>query len=94
MLPLSYAEAKSRHPDLVGQVLAKLAQSKRDVDPAEVSWYQVDCHDDPDELLDEGAIADVLMTGKMPCRIGVCGKIAGHFGCFCHLKMVDYDKVH
>ena len=93
MTPVSFAEAQARHPDLVAKVLDKLAQSVRDVNPAEVSWYVVACHDDPAELLDEAAIADIMLTGRMPCRIGICGKLAGHFGCFCNTRMIEPDKI-
>jgi len=94
MMALSYAAALGEHPDLVGKVLNKLAQSISDVNPAEVSWYLVACHDDPAQLLDEAAIADVMLTGKMPCRVGICGKLAGHHGCSCHLDWVEPGQLH
>lgn len=93
MTPVSFAEAQRQHPDLVDKVLEKLARSVRNLDPAKISWSLVACHDEPDELLDEAAIADVMLTGRMPCRIGVSGRIAGHFACFCHERMVEREKV-
>jgi len=93
MTPITFAKAQIQHPDLVEKVLEKLAQAKPDVVPEAVSWFSVACYDDPEELLDEAAIADVMLTGKMPCRIGICGKVDGHFGCFCHTKMIERERL-
>ncbi len=87
MKPVSFSEAAGRHPELVRQVLAKLSRSRRGLTANEVSWYLVECGDDPEQPLDEAACADVMLTGTVPVRHGVAGTVAGHFGCCCS---VDY----
>jgi hypothetical protein len=81
---ISLAEARHRHADLVASVLDRLTLAAPGVNPADVSWHLVECHDDMDQPLDEGAAADVMLTGRLPCRFGVCGFYLGRFGCACH----------
>ncbi len=83
MMPVSFSEAASLHPELARQVLAKLQHEKRDVKADDIAWFLVQCHDDPDQPLDEGGCADLMLTGRLPCRHGVCGFAGSHFGCFC-----------
>ncbi|MDR3436811.1 hypothetical protein [Telmatospirillum sp.] len=84
MKSLSSDEAIRHYPHLARQVLAKLRGVQAvDVDPRSVTWHALDCHDDPDQPLDEAACADVMLTGNLPCRHGLCGSMAGHFACYC-----------
>ena len=87
MKPVSLSEAIRRHPELVDQVLVKLSRNVEGLTAGQVSWYLVECGDDPDQPLDEAACADVMLTGRIPVRHGVAGRVAGHFGCCCS---VDY----
>ena len=88
MMPVSFSEAAGRHPELARRVLAKLQQKRHGTTAQDIAWFLVECHDDPDQPLDEGGCADVMLTGTLPCRHGVCGFVGNHFGCFC-----DEDRV-
>ena len=94
MTPISYADALERYPDLVTVVLNKLAAQTRHIDPAQVAWAEVNCHDEPDQPLDEAAAADLMLTGSLPCRLGVCGTLAGHYGCACIEKRMQVDELN
>ncbi|HXP96037.1 MAG TPA: hypothetical protein VN809_04945 [Telmatospirillum sp.] len=84
MMTLSFDEVTKRYPHLAKLVLGKLeAAHKAVVDPMIVQWQAVVCHDDPEQPLDEAACADVMLTGTLPCRHGLCGSLVGHFACFC-----------
>jgi hypothetical protein len=96
MIALSFDEVANRYPDLAKQILSKLtAAQKTAVDPRAVQWHAVVCHDDPAQPLDEAACADVMLTGTLPCRQGLCGSFDGHFACFCEedcQTMADLQK--
>lgn len=89
MKPLSPDEAIRQFPHLVRLILDKLGQAHgaqtegAAVDANTVTWHALDCHDDPDQPLDAGACADVMLRGSLPCRHGLCGTVDGHFACYC-----------
>ena len=60
MLPVSFDQASYRHPELVRQALACFAG----LPAGEIAWFLVECHDDPDQPLDEAACADVMERGR------------------------------
>ena len=57
------------------------------MDAAQVSWHLVACFEDPELIMDEGECADLMLTGKLPCRIGLHGVAGHHSACCCR---VDY----
>lgn len=83
MTPISFEQARQDYPDLVMSVISKLASQVLHLDPSAISWSSVQCHEDPDQPLDETVIADIMLTGQMTCRIGLCGTINGYYGCAC-----------
>jgi hypothetical protein len=84
MIALSFDEAVRRYPDLTNHVMHKMAVvRKAAVDPSAIRWHSIVCHDDPDQPLDEAACADVMRTGRLPCRNGLVGNLDGHFVCVC-----------
>jgi hypothetical protein len=92
MKPISFEEASDLHPQLVEQVVDKLSAARGDLLPTDISWYLVECHDDPDEPLDEAACADLMLTGSLPAKRGVCGMVGEHFACFCEEDCVSVKK--
>lgn len=88
MLPVSFREVSRRSPQLVADVMARLDGVKHGVSPGEISWFLVECHDDPEQPLDEAACADVMLTGRLPCRRGVCGILGAHYRCACGLGSI------
>lgn len=84
MSPETYDQMCGRYPDLANRVLAQLVfAAGRQVDPHEVEWTLIECHDDFDQPLDEAGCADVMLLSELPCRHGVAGRCAGYFACFC-----------
>jgi hypothetical protein len=94
MTPISFAAAAARYPQLVEQVVAKLGRTKPGTTPQDVSWYLVDCQDDADQPLDEGVCADILLTGSIPFRVGVCGFVGNTFACFCEGDCKPVESPH
>lgn len=83
MTPISFEQARADFPDLVLTVINKLSAQVPNLDPGAIAWASVVCHDDPDQPLDEGAIADLMLTGRIPCRFGLAGSLNGYYGCAC-----------
>lgn len=82
MTPVAYDDIATRHPQAVGYVLGKLGQGRQPVNPADVAWFLMECHDEPDEPLDEAAAADIMLTGTLPCCRGIAGRLGRRFACF------------
>ena len=95
MIPISFAAAAAHYPQLVEQVVAKLGRTSQGVTVQQVAWYLVDCQDDAEQPLDEGACADIMLTGRIPFRMGVCGYLGASFTCFCESdgKPVEHDTI-
>ena len=85
MLPVSFDQASYRHPELVRQALACFAG----LPAGEIAWFLVECHDDPDQPLDEAACADVMLTGTLPARFGVAAVAGEVFVCRCEQGCVS-----
>jgi hypothetical protein len=83
MTPVSFAKVADLYPHLVKQVIDKIGQNYKGLSPKEIAWHLVTCHDDPEQPMDEAVAADLLLTGCLRCRNGVCGKIGQHYACYC-----------
>lgn len=84
MPAVSCSEVFASMPHLAEKVLAKLvAVSEGRIDPEDIEWVLVECHDEVDQPLDEAACADVLLTCSLPSHRGVAGRFGDHYACFC-----------
>lgn len=89
MTPMTYSEAQEQHPALVQHLLSELATRRPDLDPDRISWFSVACGSAAEDLMDEGAIADHLLTGYVPAQMGVCAVYEGQHHCACNTELVD-----
>lgn len=83
MASVSFRDIAVRHPGLVKQVIAQLSQACEGLNAEQIVWHLVDCGDDPEAPLNENALADLMLTGKLPGLPGVSGSIGRHFACVC-----------
>lgn len=93
MTPISFQDVTDLYPHLVEQVIRKLGQNRKDRHPTRIAWSLVTCHDDPEQPLNEAAAADLLRTGGLTGRHGVCGRIGRHFACYCDEGCVPAERL-
>lgn len=85
MMPLTSVEAFDKYPDKVLKIIAALTRTGQpSPTPDTVSWFVMACHDDPEQPLDEEACATLMLTGELPCNLGLMGRIAGREACVCN----------
>jgi hypothetical protein len=83
MTPVQLSEASRLFPELVERVLEKLALAKTDVTKEAIQWYLTECPEETEQPMDVGACADLMLTGQVPTRHGVAGRVGEHFACYC-----------
>lgn len=83
MTSVPFHDVAVRHPGLVEQVIARLGQACEGLDAEQIAWHLVHCGDDPEMPLNETAVAELTLTGKLQGFTGVSGTIGSHFACFC-----------
>lgn len=83
MTSVPFHDVAACHPGLVAQVVARLSQACEGLDAKQIDWHLVHCGDDPEMPLNETAVAELMLTGKLRGLTGVSGAIGPHFACVC-----------
>jgi hypothetical protein len=81
------SEASRLFPELVERVFQKLA--KNGATREAIQWYLTECPEETDQPLDEGACADLMLTGRVPTRCGVAGRMGEGFACSCRGSFIS-----
>ncbi len=89
----SLGEVTALYPHLAEQIKVKLSKHKYEIELKEIDFYIIECHDDPQQPLDESSIADILLTGSLRCHRGIRGVFGNNSACCCEDEWVPIEKL-